>query len=283
MIKKKIIIYITIVLFLGFFVSAAFLKSFNSETYLTFTFQDAVSKGWIWNAEITLQNRTLNTFYQSDSGLQKYTFTNLEPGNWTIKVSAPYYKSAIIPVLIKKGRNNLPQPIELTGLEIPNLSYFVPFEQIEGRDINIEFRPVGKDGQAVLNHPCMDLWISARITIQMKNDLTAQESSTSGSYRGQEIYSGALEWVWDPLPETLFRYSAVISGDTILESNAPLHIIDYLIVIPKQNSISREEIGEIVEQIWREKTPDKLKMILDKDNDRFTYFVYTSWNVEGIQ
>ena len=283
MIKRKFIIYIVIVLFLGLVTFSAFRGAHNADTYLTFTFQDAVSKGWIWNAKLTLQNRTLNTYYQSDRGVKEYTFTNLNSGNWVIEISAPGYESASVPVTIKKGRNILEEPIELTGTGIQNLSYFVPFEQISGGDINVEIRPVGMDGQAVINHPCMDLWISARITIQMKDDLIAQESSISGAIRGPEVFRGTLDWEWDSLPETTFRYSAIIPGNKISVSNAPFHVIDYLFVVPIGNSTSSDKIEEIVSQAWKGENPDNLTKILDDYRDRLNYYAYTSWNVEGLQ
>jgi hypothetical protein len=249
-------------------------------TTLEFRIQDRVSKGWVWNAAMTLQNRTIRGFFQKDGGLRDYRFTHLKPGDWMLEVTAPSYEPVNIPVTLKSDQNSIEDPIQMTGLEIPGLSHFIVFEEFVGKDILCELRPVGIDGEAVLNHPCLDLWIGAKISVQISNGAPVQtETSKESSARGTELFSGKIEWEWNTLPETVFRYIARIDGSTIQDHAAPFRVIDYLIVVPNPKKINPEKLDNIVSEAWHEKDIKRLTTYLDGYSELFTYYIYTSWNV----
>jgi len=252
------------------------------DTTLEFEVRDGVSRNWVWDATFSLQGRVIRSHFQSDRGPLPQIFTHLKPGETTLEISAPSYVAQSIPVNLKRGENRLEEPIDLIGYEIPDLTKWIIFEDRAGNDIVQEIRPVSSEGPAVLNHPCLDLWIGARVSVQIYDGLPAQEETEEGSVRGEELYKGVLDWEWDATPETTFRYSAFIPGSQIKANSDPYWVIDYLIVVPDPRKISREEVEQIMEKAW-ELPPEAIQTYLEpyKNEGKLTPYVFTSWNVEG--
>ncbi len=279
--NRSIWIPLLVVVLLGGIALAVYLSTASFDTTLQFSVRDAVSKGWVWNTTMTLQDRVIRGFFQSDAGPIEYGFKGLRPGAAELAISAPSYEPVKVPLTLKRGRNVLAQPFDLRGLEIPNLDHFILFEEPQGSDLVVEIRPVGTDGQAVLNHPCLDLWIGARVSTQMKNGLYVQEETEAGSVRGEELFRGRLEWKWDGTPETVFRYSARIPGAQIKSHTAPLRVVDYLILVPK-GPVQSAELDPVLKKAWDFRDERELTAYLDREGkDRFRYFITTSWNVKG--
>jgi hypothetical protein len=252
------------------------------DTSFAFEVRDAESKNWIWDATFSLQGRVIRSYFQSDQGPVPQLFTHLKPGEATLEISAPSYVSQSIPVNLKRGENRLAEPIDLIGYEIPDLLKWIIFEDRVGNDIVQEIRPVSSEGPAVLNHPCLDLWIGARISVQIYDGLPAQEETEEGSVRGEELFKGVLEWEWDATPETTFRYSSFIPGSQIKNNSDPYWVIDYLIVVPDPRKIGREEVEQVMEKTW-DLPPEAIQDYLEpyKNGGKLTPYVFTSWNVEG--
>ena len=252
------------------------------DTTLEFEVRDGVSRNWVWDATFSLQGRVIRSHFQSDRGPLPQIFTHLKSGDTTLEISAPSYVAQSIPVNLKRGENRLEEPIDLVGYEIPDLTKWIIFEDRAGNDIVQEIRPVSSEGPAVLNHPCLDLWIGARVSVQIYDGLPAQEETEEGSVRGEELYKGVLDWEWDATPETTFRYSSFIPGSQIKANSDPYWVIDYLIVVPDPRKISREEVEQIMEKAW-ELPPEAIQTYLEpyKNEGKLTPYVFTSWNVEG--
>ena len=279
---KKILIPVLVIVALAAVAVGVYLFMNPVQTTLELEVRDAVSKAWVWDASIRLQRRIIRAYYQSDRGPIPFVFSGLKPGQAELEVSAPAYVPVTIPVALKRGENRLEEPIDMVGYEIPGLARFIVFEEREGNDLIQEIRPVSKDGPAVLNHPCLDLWIGARITVQMKDGLPVQEETEEGSVRGEELYKGVLKWQFDPLPETTFRYSSRIPGSQIKPDKNPYWVIDYLIVVPDPRKTSREEIEAIMEKAWA-LPPEAIEEYLKpyEQDGVLTPDIFTSWNVEG--
>ncbi|MEW5817197.1 MAG: hypothetical protein AB1798_17610, partial [Spirochaetota bacterium] len=209
------------------FVTAALIPFFSTDTTLSFSVVDAVSKEWIWGVKMSVQNRVIEGHFRKD-----FVFAHLKPGDFEFQVSAPYYTEKTMPVKLKRGGNRLKDPIELQGYEIPDLDRFIVFENLTGSEVLLELRPVGKDTKAITNHPCLDLKIAARIYEEMKDGVWAQTEIKSGASRGKVIYSGLVDWEWDSEPETLFRYAGKIPLADIQKTSAPYLVIDYLFLVP---------------------------------------------------
>jgi len=62
----------------------------------------------------------------------------------------------------------------------------------------------------------------------MKNGHPVTQEIEEGSVRGEELFKGRIDWEWDSLPETPFRYSARIPGSRIKINSSPFWVIDYL-------------------------------------------------------
>jgi hypothetical protein len=253
----------------------------STDTTFEFRVQDAVSKKWVWDLTAQLQGREIRAFYQSDAAPSLLRLSHLKPGRATIALAAPAYKPASISLVLRRGANFLKAPVDMIGLEIPNLSRFVLFESLDGSDIVTQIRPVGTDGKVILNHPCMNLWIGCQVYVQTKRGVPVLEDTESGSERGEELFRGPIPWQWDSAPETVFRYSARIPGVEIKDHPSLYRVIDYLIVVPDPNKIGRKELEALMSRLFELSDPATLTKALDAVKGRLRYFMNTSWNVKA--
>jgi hypothetical protein len=278
----KILVSISIVIVLTVVAVAVYLVMNPVETTLEFQVRDSVSKAWVFDASFRLQGRLIRRYFQSDQGPELQRFTHLKPGRATLEISAPSYQPVSRELELKRGSNHLIEPIDLVGLEIPELRDFIMVEESSGSDIRVEIRPVSNTGQAVLNHPCLALWIGARITVQLKNGLPVQKETEAHSTRGEELFRGRLNWQFDSYPETVFRYSATIPGAKVKPSRSPYRVVDYLVVLPNPLVVGTPELEAIMEKAWSLK-PEMVEEYLRpfQEHGKFRIEVFTSWNVKG--
>jgi len=260
---------------------AAYFGTARFDTSLEFRLEDSVSRKWVWDATARLQDRVSRIFFRSDAGPIPFVFTHLKQGRSTLTITAPGYESVFVPVRLTRGANRLAQPIEMRGLEIPDLKGFVVFEQPSGGGIIAQLRPLGADGRAVQNHPCLDIRVSCRVSIQAKNGVPIQEPMDSGSSRGETVFQGSIPWEWDAMPETVFRYTARIPGNRIRPDPSLYRVIDYLIIVPDPRGITSEEMDTLAAQASQLEKTDELEAFLDKEKGRVRYFLDTSWNVKA--
>jgi len=275
------VVLIALALLLGAAALAVFLRMTRFDTTLQFSFQDSVSGQWVWDSTARLQDRLIRAFYQSDRGPVPFLFSHLKPGPSTLEISAPGYISVSIPVKLRRGGNRLGKPIEMKSYEIPNLQRFYVFEQLDGGDLVCQIRPVGSDGHAVTNHPCLPLWVGCRVAVQLKDGRPATEPTETGNARGDELFRGNLSWEWDATPETRFRYQVRIPGSRIRTDPALYHVIDYLIVVPDPRSIDRPELEALMKNAPALPDIPALTAYLDRQGQKIRYFFDTSWNVRG--
>jgi hypothetical protein len=253
------------------------------DTSLEFTVRDAVSGRWVWEAGMRLQGRTIVGYYQSDAALRPFRFTRLKPGSATLEISAKGYQPVSVPVILKRGANSIEAPIDMVGLGIPDLARFYIFEGWDGADMRAEIRPVNTKGTAVLNHPCMDLWIGCRVSVQLRNGVPATEETEEGAARGEELFRGKVEWSWDPAPETQFRYSALLTARDIAAHPSQFRVIDYILVEPDPRAITREELDSLMSRLFALDDPAAVAAALDAEKGRLRWFSDTSWNVKARQ
>jgi hypothetical protein len=254
----------------------------HRDTTLQFQLVDAVSRRWVWDATMKIQGRETRGYYQTDAGPSLYTFTHLVPGASSLELSAPGYRPVTLPVRLRHGANRIERPVEMTGLEIPGLSRFVLFESQDGSDIVVQLRPVGQDGKAVQNHPCLPIWVGAHVFVETVAGLPARDSVDSGAARGQELFSGRVPWTWDPAPESVFRYSARIAGAGMKADPSPLRVVDYLVVVPDPLAITKPELDGLMQRIWGLDGDARAKA-LQAEKGRLRFFTDTSWNVKARQ
>lgn len=253
----------------------------GAGTSLGFQVRDSVSGRWVWDASMRLQDRVIHGYYQSDGGISSFRFTRLKPGNATLAISAPGYRSAEIPVALKRGKNELAKPVDMLGLEIPDLAKFFAFERLDGEDIVCQLRPVGTGGQAILNHPCMDLWVGCRVSVQMKGGLPALAESESGWSSGRELFRGEIPWAWDPAPESNFRYTARIPGAKMASDPSEYRVIEYLVVEANPLAMSRQELESLMAKLYAMGDAKAMAHELDARKGELRYFIDASWNVKA--
>ena len=255
----------------------------STDTTLEFQVRDAVSGKWVWGAEMKLQRRALVGYYQSDAAPATLRFTRLTPGKATLEIAADSYQQARIPFTLKRGANRLEKPIDMVGLGIPDLVRFYIFESWSAGDIVAQLRPVSSLGTAVVNHPCMNIWIGCRISVQMSGATPSREEAKAGFSRGKELFKGRISWEWDPAPETQFRYSARIPGAEITADPSDYRVIDYLIVEPRPPAISSAELDTLLARVFAMDDPRDVASALDAEKGRLRYFLDTTWNMKARQ
>jgi hypothetical protein len=275
------VVLIALALLIGAASLAVFLRMASFDTTLEVGFRDGVSGQWVWDATARIQDRLVREFYQSDAGPVPVVFSHLKPGSATLQISAPGYSPVSLPVRLRRGANRIENPIEMTGYEIPDLTRFYVFEQLDGVDLACQLRPVGSAAAAVVNHPCLPIRIACRVTVQLRNGKPATEPADSGNLRGEELFSGSLAWQWDSTPETPFRYSARIPGSRIKANPALYRVIDYLVVVPDPRRVDTAGLDAIMSNAPSLSDPDALAAYLDGQAGKVRYFLDTSWNVMG--
>jgi hypothetical protein len=266
-------------------ITMTFLLASCSDTSLVFLLQDSVSGGWVWDASVRLQDRLLVSYYQTDAGPVPQKLTHLQPGASTLVIDAPGYIPVSIPVTLTRGRNKLPSPVRMTGRQIPGLSGFSAFESVDNGDIVAQLRPLDASGKAIVNHPCIDLWIGCVVSEQ------------AGSTRGEVLYRGAVPWTWDALPQSLFRYSVRIRSADMRNAPSLTRVVDYLVVVPDPLKVSRAEVDGIMAGAWQSgglaaRQPDQslpgslapgIVSALDAEKGRLRWFFVTSRDVRVRQ
>jgi hypothetical protein len=274
-------VLIALALLLGAAALAVFLRMASFDTTLQFSFEDSTSRQWVWDSRARLQDRFIRAFYQSDTGPVPFLFSHLKPGASTLEISAPGYLPVSIPVKLRRGGNRLEKPIEMKGYEIPNLQRFYMFERLDGGDLVSQIRPVGSDGHAVMNHPCLPIWVECRVAVQLTGGRPATEPTETGNARGNELFTGSVAWDWDPTPETPFRYSVRIPGSRIRADPALYRVIDYLIVVPDPRGMDTPELEALMRKAPGLPDIAALTAYLDRQGQKLRYFFDTSWNVKG--
>lgn len=269
---------VVVILAFGITALVVVLTTRSSRTTLEFTLRDAVSKEWVYDSTIKIQERIIQGYFGKD-----YRFTRLKPGETSLTISAPFYVAKEVSVKIKRGKNVLEEPIDLAGYEIPTLSHFIVIEDVEDGELVTEVRPVSEDGPAVVNHPSLDLRILIMISAQMYKGKYSRTDTESGSTRGEELFRGEVEWRWDSDPNTVFRYTVPIPVKKMKQSDAFLWVIDYLILVPDSRNVTTEEMDRIVQEVGGIADSEQLTAKLDTYQGKLKYYLNESWNVEGAQ
>lgn len=279
------------------FVVAALLLASCSETTLLFQVQDSVSGAWVWEATARIQDRILTSYYQTDAGPILQKMTHLLPGAATLAVSAPGYQSVSVPVTLRRGKNRLAAPIALVGDVIPGLATFSVFESMESGDFSIQMRPLDAAGKAILNHPCIELWVGSVVSEQALDGAPVRAEGSLGATRGATLFRGVVPWSWDAKPESLFRYTARLSSSDMIAAPSLYRVIDYLIAVPDPALITHEELSSRMASAWsagglvagnptRSGAPvmeANLAAALASLKGRVRFFLITSWDVRARQ
>jgi hypothetical protein len=268
-----------------------------SDTTLLFQVQDSVSGGWVWDVTARLQGRSLTSYYQTDAGPIAQKLSHLEPGPATLSLSAPGYQPVTVPVTLRGGKNRLGAPIAMVGREIPGLAAFSIFETVENGNLGLQLRPLDAAGKAIINHPCIDLWVGCVVSEQVSGGVPVRAERIPAAVRGETLFRGTVPWTWDARPESLFRYTARISSADMAAAASLYRVIDYLVVVPDPLKITRAEVQTILAGAWSSgglvagnpprsqpaQPSPALAAALASLSGRARFFLVTSWDVRARQ
>jgi len=156
----------------------------NRKGIILGTVTDALSDDPVYKAKISVGGRS--TIRYKD---KKFRITNLEPGTYTLNVSAPDYESVTREVTVERGGNRV--DIVMRGTEISGLDHIIVFsESVKGQGIKLEIRFVNREGKGIDHFPRLPLTMGAK--------LYEQHGTKENPRRGRLIYSGPVELYWDP-------------------------------------------------------------------------------------
>lgn len=280
---KKSTITIIILLILITLTAAGYFLLKKTDTELEFEVTDKNSKSWVWDLTVTLQNRIIRGYYQSDKAPFPFQFTHLTPGTWELKLSAPSYLPVTIPVTIKKGKNVLPVSIEMEGYEIPDFKRFYVFNKHSGNDLVFELRQVNAENQGIKNHPCLDLWIGCKIYTQVIRGINVTVPVESGSETGELLFKGKIPWEWNVSPGIIYRYTARLHNTLVKKSTAPYWAAELLIIIPDPGQISRDGLDKLMNLLLDQENRNEQEQILQTYSNKLHYHLDQNWNIPALQ
>ncbi len=214
----------------------------SRETTLVFQLQDAVSKGWVWDATVTLQDRSMHVYYQSNTGPVPLEFTRLDRGRHSLEVAAPHYQPKRVVIDLRPGRNVIDEPIELQGTEIPDLADFA-LSVRTGRDLlNLQLRPIARNGAAIVNHPALDLALGV---------IVSEHINVSGEQvRGTTLFAGLVDWIWEDEPGAAFRYTASLPLNQLSGGrSAEMLVLESVVVVEDYSDGDSDDLLALTEYI----------------------------------
>ncbi len=268
--KNRILFVLFIIGVLSLLTSHIFRKD---DTVLEFRLQDSISKSMVWDAEITFQNKVINTFFQIEEGEKTYVLTNLEKGDWELVVKSPYYQTEKIVVSLKSGKNQIDNPISMKGLEIPGLDRFIIVENKIETDLLAELRAIDIDGNSIKNHPALNIAVLVQIS--------EQKGKGKDYSRGNRLYYDIAPWTWNNSFNKAYRYEIKIPLSRIDNNKFKLMIIDYLIIVPNPLNLSEKRFNQILADVKEFDTVEKVFSHLDSFKDQLNYYITTSKDVNG--
>ncbi|MBN1412435.1 MAG: hypothetical protein JW969_16430 [Spirochaetales bacterium] len=274
--------FLIILLSLIVIAAAVFLVGLNLDTTLEFQVVDEVSRGFVWDLTLHLQNRFINSYYQSNSGTYVFKFTRLQPGDSVLTLSAPSYTGIKVPVKLSWGRNVLAEPITMQGYEIPGLTKFYYFDKSTVNDVIIQLRPVNAEDHGIQNHPCLEILVGMQISEQVIDGIPVAEPTKTGADRGMVLFKQFMAWDWDGDPATFYRYSITIPKTEIKSSAAGYWVYDFLVVVPDPRKITHGQLVSIKNRLSQITDPGALKEFLEGYGDDIKYFMDDRWNKEAL-
>lgn len=178
---KRSILYVIV----GLIVVALVVSfSLRSEKYGTVKGKmvDALSEDPVWKVNIILDGKS-TTRYMSKT----YRFTEIKPGSYTFKATAPNYYSFSKEIKVKKGDNIL--DVSLKGEKVPDLQGIIVFTESKEKGIQLEIRFTDSKGEGITKFPCLSLKLEGKLYLR----LGSEENYT----RGKVLFSGPIELFWD--------------------------------------------------------------------------------------
>lgn len=181
--KRPYIYIIIIIAVLILMVLGIFGVGRSRKGVIVGTVTDALSGDPVHKAKILVGGRSTIRYMDKN-----FEITNLEPGKYTLTISAPSYESVAIDVTVGRGVSRV--DVTMKGTEIPGLDHIIVLvDSIEGQGIQLEIRFVNKEGIGIDHFPRLPMTMDAKLYSRI---------GTEEKYRrGRLIYSGSVDLYWD--------------------------------------------------------------------------------------
>lgn len=243
-------------------------------TTLEVTVRDAVSSSWVWGVTAALQNRTAIGFLTT-----RLRLSHLRPGAATLEVTAPAYATVSVPVQLRRGANALPEPILLTGHEIPRLASFACFEQSTPGELTVDLQPMDAERTAIVHHPVLDLRVGCIVSAQRLGSGYARETTVDEPERGEVLFRGPMEWRWNDAPDAITRYQARLPVRSVQPSPASYWFVDYVVIVPDPRAITPQETEALLRTALAIPRVSERSRFLASLMPRARGFDIPAWNV----
>jgi hypothetical protein len=116
-----------------------------------------------------------------------FNLTEISPGAYTLKATAPGYDDFTLPVDVKRGQNRV--DIAMKGREVPDLSGIIIFTEPREKGLEIGIRFVDSQNLGILSYPTLPLTLEGALFVW---------KGTEENYeKGREVYRGPIEMFWD--------------------------------------------------------------------------------------
>jgi hypothetical protein len=181
---KRLHIYIIIIIaVLVLMVLGIFGVGQSRKGVIVGTVTDALSGDPVHKAKMLVGGRSAIRYMDKN-----FEITNLKPGKYTLRISAPSYESVATDVSVGRGVSRV--DVTMKGTEVAGLDHIIVFaDSIEGQGIQLKIRFVNKEGVGIDHFPRLPMTMDAKLYSQ----IGTEEKYT----RGRLIYSGSVDLYWD--------------------------------------------------------------------------------------
>jgi hypothetical protein len=163
------------------------------------TIADALSGDAVREVRILVDGKSTIKFASTS-----YSLTEIPPGSYTLKASAPNYYDFTKPIQVKRGKNLV--DIAMRGREIPDLQGIIIFTEAKEKGIEIEIRFTDSKKEGIVNYPALPLTLEGVLFLR---------GGTEGNYeKRRKIFEGPIELFWDS-EEWLAKNKGIIPWDRI--------------------------------------------------------------------
>lgn len=184
--KKSILYPTTIGIVIVAVLLIVFLPGLTGGRYgeITGKAVDVLSGDPVWKIRIVVGDKsTLKYRYPSKT----YRLTEIKPGSYTLKATAPSYYDFTQDIQVKRGKNIL--DISMKGKEIPDLTGIIVFSDSVEKGIQLEIRFTDSKGYGITEFPALPL--------SLEGTLWARIGTEEEFVKGRKILEEPIELFWD--------------------------------------------------------------------------------------
>jgi hypothetical protein len=260
MIKK--VLFVIIPVFFVTILTLTGIRVTSKDVIIIGNIKNAFSKQWVFRAKISIGEKVTYRYATTS-----FRIHGLEKGSATLKVEAPNYESQSIEIDLKRGENVV-DDILLRPLRIPDLQTIYVFAHPHKDHFKLEIRLANSESTAILHAPHLPLQIYCVLYTQMGEKKEKQ--------KGNVVYRGHPDTIWDYDFETIFPLSSQINYKDIKAIKTKSYVLDTKIVIPNE-SYSLDESIELFSKLSVINNEEQFQNFISNNN--LIFFQDTTWDI----